>query len=337
PAVDRVRACRFPAFDRSLRRPGRMNEARARVIALLRAFETARALRGERFDAAVVLVADYWAAAVTALAGIPVRAGLAGGGAQRFLTHVVEQPALPVGKLAPAEDVEHVAASQLRVARRLLSLSDREPAPTFDARTAYEPTAADRADAARLWRKHELEKASGVAVIHPTPGAAAKRWPNERFAIVADHLSGRLGATVMLTGGPDDVDDVRDIAARCVRKPIDLAGQTSFGALAALFDRARLAIGPDNGAMHLATARGLPALRLFGPTDAQVWGGWAGDQPSPPSLTSPRVCSPCHRLDLPDWGSVPGARGDVYPCLADLTVDAVIEAVEHLWRESDGR
>ena len=343
PAVDRVRICRFPAFDRALRRTGRLAHVQARLTPLIRAAETSRALRRERFDAAIVLVPDYWSAAVTALAAIPVRVGLSGDGAARFLTHGVDHAAPSVGKVAAPVEIEHVAAVQLRAAHQLLGLTERRPTSAFASHTSYEPTISDRADAVRLWRQHELDRAAGIAVIHPTPGAAAKRWPAERFAIIADHLSGRLGATVVLTGGPDDVADVRRIAALCVRRPIDLAGQTSFGALAALLDRARLALGPDNGAMHLATARGVPTLRLFGPTDARVWGGWIGDDPEmhkqaiSRALTSPRACSPCHRLDLPDWRVVPGAAGDVYPCLSDLTVESVIEVVERLWREADGR
>jgi heptosyltransferase-2 len=109
-----------------------------------------------------------------------------------------------------------------------------------------------------------------------------------------------------------------------------LAGQTSFGVLAALIERCRAAIGTDNGAMHLATARGVPTLRLFGPVDPGTWGAWTGyGDGGPPAVTvaATLACAPCHRLDLPPWEGGQGA----YPCMLDVTVERVIEAVEALW------
>ncbi|MGI8423312.1 MAG: glycosyltransferase family 9 protein, partial [Chloroflexota bacterium] len=258
----------------------------------------------------------------------------------RSPTHFPRFEPLPFGGAAPDLSVVHVAAPQLRLARELVALAGRAAPEAFDERMAYEPTPADRADAVRLWRANDLDEASDVVVMHSAPGGPAKRWPAERFAIVADHISGRLGGQVLLTGGRGDVEEVRKIAARCTRSPVELAGQTSFGALAALFERSRIAIGSDNGAMHLATARGVPTLRLFGPTDARVWEGWNGnvsERPLTVSITSPRVCSPCHRLDIPEWRTVPGARGDAYPCMDEITVETVIDAVERLWRETNAR
>ena len=107
--------------------------------------------------------------------------------------------------------------------------------------------------------------------------------------------------------------------------------------LAALLERCRFAVGTDNGVMHLASARGVPQLRLFGPTDPGVWGPWP--EQSPPgdpaagsvTIASPRPCAPCHRLDLPPWS------GGVYPCMAGIRADTVIAAVESLWAATAAR
>jgi ADP-heptose:LPS heptosyltransferase len=198
----------------------------------------------------------------------------------------------------------------------------------------YEPTAAERADAWRLWRTYDLDEASAVVAVHPAPGAAAKRWPPERFAWVIDHLGGRFGATVAVTGGPGDVDEARAVAARCRRTPVVLAGQTSVGALAALFDRCTLVIGTDNGALHLASARGRPTLRLFGPTDQASWGAWPGpDQGGPPAVAVAAgiACAPCHRLDVPAWENASPGEGVAYPCMGDIAAGQVIAALERLW------
>ena len=186
-------------------------------------------------------------------------------------------------------------------------------------------------------RDNDLDEARAVLAIHPAPGGAPKRWSAERFAMLANHFAGRHGARVVITGGPDDLEEARAVAAACRLRPVVLAGQTSFGTLAALFERCRAVAGTDNGALHLATAMRVPTLRLFGPTDSRVWSGWTGELEANSTtvlIQSPRVCSPCHRLDVPDWRTIPGVQGDSYPCMADVPAAAVIALAEILWRDA---
>jgi ADP-heptose:LPS heptosyltransferase len=108
----------------------------------------------------------------------------------------------------------------------------------------------------------------------------------------------------------------------------------------------RVVIGPDGGTLHLAGARGIPTVRLFGPTDAPTWGAWTGDSAAvvaPPDavaipdvrgvpavhVSSPRRCAPCHRLDLP---ALPG--GATYPCMDAIDVAAVMRAIAAAWEAS---
>ncbi|CAA9249193.1 MAG: hypothetical protein AVDCRST_MAG77-2078 [uncultured Chloroflexi bacterium] len=335
PVVDRVRTCRFPAFDRAARPAGVLERVSSKLAPYTRLLDEAAALRGERFDVALVLAPDFWAAALVALACIPRRVGFATAEAEGFLTYAMPMAPPPIGK-APGPR-EPGAAAQLRLARVALDMAGVAAPERFDARMAYEPRPEERDAATRLWRAHDLDEAQGVVALHPTPGGAAKRWPAERWALVADHLSGRYGAQVVVTGGPHDVAEARALAAACTRRPVVLAGQAPFGALAALLERCRFVLGTDNGALHLATARGVPSLRLFGQTDASVWGGWTGGGEQGPvtvALQSPRLCSPCHRLDLPLWEAVSPGHGAAYPCMEDLTLAAVLAAVEDLWRRT---
>jgi ADP-heptose:LPS heptosyltransferase len=230
----------------------------------------------------------------------------------------------------------------------------------------YEPVAEERAAAARLWQAHDLHRDTTV-VMHPSPGAPAKRWTPERFAAVADYLAERYGCRVLLTGARADEPEARAIAAAGRRPPLLLAGQTDFGVLAALLDCARFAVGTDNGAMHLAIARGVPTVRLFGPTDPALWAAWpaagatrppgarhppgvpppcragrppaTGEAPLPVApqhlvVVSGLACSPCHRLDVPPWDRVAGDGQTTYPCMGDISVDAVLAAVDTLWTQT---
>jgi ADP-heptose:LPS heptosyltransferase len=165
---------------------------------------------------------------------------------------------------------------------------------------------------------------------------------------VIDAIHATYPARVILTGTIGDGAETRAIAAACTVAPgpIDLAGRLTFGALGALLDRVRVVLGPDGGTLHLAGARGIPTVRLFGPTDAATWGAWTGDDAAavaPPNaiaipdirgvpavhVSSPRRCAPCHRLDLP---ALPGDAP--YPCMDAIEVGSVLRAFDAAWNGS---
>jgi ADP-heptose:LPS heptosyltransferase len=98
--------------------------------------------------------------------------------------------------------------------------------------------------------------------LHPGARAAARRWPAEHFAAVADALADR-GLGIVLTGSTDETA-LTDAVARVMRAPVlDLAGRTNLGALAALLRGARLLICNDTGVSHLAAAVRTPSVVVF--------------------------------------------------------------------------
>ncbi len=97
------------------------------------------------------------------------------------------------------------------------------------------------------------------------PGGAAhrpaKRWPANRFAALARHLS-EHGMTPLLIGGADEraLHDTILAAASGARS---LCGETSLLDLAAIARRSALAIGNDTGPMHVAAIAGAPTVVLY--------------------------------------------------------------------------
>ncbi len=127
------------------------------------------------------------------------------------------------------------------------------------------------------------------------PGASAtrpeKRWPARNFQA----LAAQLGLPPVLVGGPAD-QPPETIPGR------NLIGQTSLAELAAITQRAALAIGNDTGPMHLAAALNIPSIVLFSAA-------------SDPALTAPRY---------PDGGTPIILRA---PSLADLPVALVLSSL----------
>jgi heptosyltransferase-2 len=152
------------------------------------------------------------------------------------------------------------------------------------------------------------------------PGAsygAAKCWPPERFAALADRLISECGADVILFGTPSEKEMAARIRSAMKCNPISLVGQTSMRDLAAFFSACSIFIGNDSGAMHVAAAAGVPVIGIFGPTDPE------GTAPLTPRFTLIREsvsCSPCFLRSCPVD----------HRCMTRISVDAVFSAAQQI-------
>lgn len=157
-----------------------------------------------------------------------------------------------------------------------------------------------------------------IAGIHAGARASARRWPPERFAVMADHLSRELGTTVVLTGGSDEITMAQAVALRMQEPAVNLAGTTSLGGLAALIARMDLFVANDTGPAHIADALGTPSVTVFGPADHRRWAPL--DAARHPIVRQPVTCSPCPYRDCPID----------HRCLQWLAPGTVIAAAEAL-------
>jgi len=148
------------------------------------------------------------------------------------------------------------------------------------------------------------------------PGAsygAAKCWPPERFAQLADRLISECGADVIFFGTPGEKEIATRIRSNMKSRAISLVGETSMRDLPALFACCSVFIGNDSGAMHVAAAAGLPVIGIFGSTDPQ------GTAPMTQQFTLIREkasCSPCFLRRCPVD----------HRCMACITADSVFGA-----------
>lgn len=93
------------------------------------------------------------------------------------------------------------------------------------------------------------------------PHRPAKRWPAERFGLLAKKLADyRL--TPVLIGTDKEAEVLNKIDQMCP-KARNLMGRTGFLEIASLAARSVLAIGNDTGPMHIAAAAAAPSIVLF--------------------------------------------------------------------------
>jgi heptosyltransferase-2 len=77
------------------------------------------------------------------------------------------------------------------------------------------------------------------------------------------------GMSVLLLGGPEEIERHRELLASNGDRPVfDGGNRNSYGRFAALVDQCRVIVTSDSLAVHVAGARKVPAVVLFGPTSS---------------------------------------------------------------------
>jgi lipopolysaccharide heptosyltransferase II len=163
-----------------------------------------------------------------------------------------------------------------------------------------------------------LEDVGGKLVVALFPGSSVREkcWGTDRFASLAARLIEK-GAEVVVVGGREEVSAGEEMAREGSGR--NLAGKTSLVETAAIIARADVLVSGDSGLLHIAAGLHVPTVSLFGPSSVDKWAPRGnGHRVVGKRLT----CSPCSR-----YGTIPPCPHDV-GCMADITVDEVVEVVE---------
>jgi lipopolysaccharide heptosyltransferase II len=268
-----------------------------------------KALREESFDAAVLLQNAFHAAWMAWLARIPVRIGFARDGRAALLTDAVGTP--------PPAEYGHQVYYYLELLFRAGLIPAVEEVP--EVRLAV--TAEEKSWAATF--QEQLGLSGPRFLIGMTPGAAfgpAKRWPPDRFAMLADRLIGHLNADVLILGSAGERPLAEQIGKAMRHTPAIVAGETTLRQLMALLSACRVLVTNDSGPMHLGAALGLPVVAVFGSTDERATGP-VGHRAR--VVKDSAECSPCGLRVCPVD----------FRCMTDVSVDAVFETVAGLVEE----
>jgi ADP-heptose:LPS heptosyltransferase len=161
-----------------------------------------------------------------------------------------------------------------------------------DGPPALRLTDKDLAHVNGLWRRWQLDRAERIVIICPGARSHIKRWTAEGFARVADRLIAEAGATVILSGEPEEKPVIDEIAGAMGRRAHSAVGLTTIRQLGGLMQRAHLVVTNDSASLHLASAARVPTLAVFGPTDEAKYGPAA---PRHRTIRRRLFCAPCER------------------------------------------
>ena len=244
-------------------------------------------------DVALLLNGSFRSAWRAWRSRIGVRAGFARGGRSALLTHAYVPARERAARWLPRP---FVAASAELLGWLGVAVRDREPR-LLVSEHAREAAAA-RLASAGLSRGEPFVLANAGA----RPGSA-KGIPPGAFAASIDAIARATGLPVVIACAPGEEAAARETAARIViaRSILLDAPPPGLAELSALSASARLAVGPDNGARHVAQALGTPCIALCGPTDRRH----TAEHPASTRLLSVEVpCGPCHRESCPLAGEL---------------------------------
>jgi heptosyltransferase-2 len=237
-------------------------------------WSVAQELRRYHFDCAILLQNAFGAAWVACMAGIPSRIGYNRDGRGLLLTRAVKVPKR--GEIPPNQRFYY-----LELLRRAGLIAHQPPADIRITPLGPGPDPKRR-------------------IIGISPGAAygtAKRWIPERFAEAAAELASARGASLALFGSRAEhqlCEQIAEMLPGC--NVTNYAGRTTLAQFIELASRCELFLTNDSGAMHIASALGVPTVAIFGATDDIATG------PTGPRARVVREkveCSPCLLRECP--------------------------------------
>ena len=251
-------------------------------------------LRSLTFDLAIHLYSDFWLSLAVWRAGVPHRLGPASKLAQVFYNHTIKQRRSSGGS--------HEADYNLGLLAPLEIPFKRESKIVLQ-------------NGVSNGAKQMMDEQKKNVGVFPCMGGSARNWKPEKYAQLADYLSGK-GVNVILMCGPGEEKKLDEVQSHTAADYGRYTGSTLTG-LAAVIKALDCFVAPSTGPLHMASAVGTPAVGIYCPIRVclpERWGPIGGiDKSFVPAVP---VCDSCT-----------GEQCGYYDCMDSIEVEPVGEAV----------
>ena len=165
-----------------------------------------------------------------------------------------------------------------------------------------------------------FDKGEPFAVIHPAAAFETKQWATEKFARVAEELSGR-GLTPVAIVSPKEQQLAQSLIEQSSARVIALT-DLSLPEVTALASRARLFVGNDSGIAHIAAAAGAACVVIFGSSNVAHWRPWTTQANE--VVLEEMPCQPCHGYFCAEF--------EKPECILRVPVERVVGAIDRVLR-----
>ena len=233
----------------------------------------ARVRRG-KFDLVLDLQRHFKSGFISWWSGAPLRIGFDRRDSKEF-NWLFNNQHIPAE--GPAAKLEHYLkfADYLGIERTLLEWN-------------FNLTADERGAVDRYLGKREC----AFAVLFVGTRWESKQWFPAQIAQCAERLQRDHNLEVVLLGAKADRDLAGEVAGLSRVELINLVGSTTLREAIAIIQRARLAVGPDTGLMHIAAAVRTPVISLWGATNPRRTGPYGFAELI---IQGTAPCVPCER------------------------------------------
>lgn len=227
---------------------------------------------------------------------------------------------LNTSRITEKDSLHNVEENILQMEKLLGFKADTKPAMQFPV------SAVDISVADTFIEKYNLKDSAPLIGFHP--GCATlknhikRRWEPERFAALGKKLIESNNATILLFGGPEELELKTRIHAEINSDKCIVTGLDNLGQSAALIERCDVFVTNDSSLMHVAAAMQRKTVAIIGPTNIAYIHPWLTDykivslnlECAPCFFYSPKPLS-CSRTDMQ------------FKCIKMLDVDLVYQAV----------
>jgi heptosyltransferase-2 len=167
----------------------------------------------------------------------------------------------------PYTQQPQVRDPQAHAFRMMRSVLESAGIPVATTHPVFHASPESAVKVAALRAQHQLHDGRYVVLLPGSQAAGVlKRWGIERYAELAGLLHRQGMDKVVLIGGPDEVEDCRQIALTG-DFIVNLNGALGLLEIAPLCAGAAAIIGNDTGTAHFSAGAGRPLLVICGPTD----------------------------------------------------------------------
>ena len=212
---------------------------------------------------------------------------------------------------------------QIHAVTRYLNVLQRHGVNTAHAAPRLEFTAQELQAQTEFLGASRIDPDRSLIGIHPGGNWVYKLWRPGNFAQLADRLSEKWNAQILLFAGPEEQSLQMQVANLMRRRPIIVKG-LHLRQVAALIAACDIYIGNDTGPMHIAAAVGTPVVAIFASTNHRRSGPYGKNNIVVQSDLN-LGCNPCHP------GRRPGGCGAGRCAVIEaITVAQLFSAVEKL-------
>ena len=150
--------------------------------------------------------------------------------------------------------------------------------------------------------------------------ADLRRWDKANFALLADKLTEKYGARVILLGSAKETAICDAVQKSMNKNVINHCGKTTIFELAGILAKCNVVVTNDGGPLHMAAGLGAKTVSIFGPVDEAIY----GPKPLKDNIVVSKKdleCRPCYR-------NFKYKKCDNRLCLSGITIEEVLKACE---------